>query len=203
MFTGIIEETGSITNIVESSEFRTIHVRARQIMEDASPGSSIAVNGVCLTARTITADGFTAELSKETLIRTTLGQLKTGATVNLERPMRADSRFGGHIVQGHVDGVGRVRQFDRARDEWNLLLEFQGPGAQYIVEKGSIAVDGISLTVASLPAANLFSIAIIPHTFDNTNLKNVRAGDPVNIEFDVIAKYVEKMTQHYRDGKGN
>src|SRR5688572_7390155 len=113
MFTGIIEETGSITTIVESSEFRTIHVRARQIMEDASPGSSIAVNGVCLTARTITADGFTAELSKETLIRTTLGQLKTGATVNLERPMRADSRFGGHIVQGHVDGVGRVRQFDR------------------------------------------------------------------------------------------
>jgi riboflavin synthase len=112
--------------------------------------------------------------------------------------MRGDSRFGGHIVQGHVDGVGRIRRFERAGDDWDLQVELPASGAQYIVEKGSIAVDGISLTVASMPGTNVFSVAIIPHTFDNTNLKGARAGDPVNLEFDVIAKYVEKLTEQYR-----
>jgi riboflavin synthase len=198
MFTGIVEEIGTITAIDNGADFRTIRVRARQVMSDLAPGSSIAVNGVCLTARSVASDSFTAELSKETLDRTTLGNLKARSIVNLERPMRGDSRFGGHMVQGHVDGVGRIRQFERKNDEWNLLVEVNGPGTQYMVEKGSITVDGISLTIASMPAANVFSVAIIPHTFDNTSLKEARAGDPVNLEFDVIAKYVEKMTQAYK-----
>src|SRR5262249_31353337 len=132
-----------------------------------------------------------------TLQRTSLGGLAQGSIVNLERPMRGDSRFGGHIVQGHVDGLGRIRRFDRQGDAWILEGEFPAAGARYIVEKGSIAVDGISLTVASLVGANAFSVAIIPHTFENTNLKNAKAGDPVNLEFDVLAKYVENLIKPY------
>jgi riboflavin synthase len=194
MFTGIIEETGQVTDVAGDGAFRTIHVRVGRVLDDIRPGSSVAVNGVCLTARTIGPSGFTAELSRETLDRTTLGELKTGSAVNIERPMRGDSRFGGHIVQGHVDGVGRIRHFERRGDDWDLQVEFPASGARYLVEKGSIAVDGISLTIASLPQPDVFSVAIIPHTFDNTNLKGAQAGDPVNLEFDVIAKYVEKMT---------
>ena len=193
MFTGIIEEIGEVTGIDETREFRTIHIRAGLVMQDLSPGSSIAVNGVCLTARSISPAGFSAEISSETWDRTTLGKLARGSVVNLERPLRGDSRFGGHIVQGHVDGVGRIRGFERQGDDWELEVEIPASGAQYIVEKGSIAVDGISLTVASLKDPDGFSVAIIPHTFDNTNLKAASAGDPVNIEFDVIAKYVERM----------
>ena len=136
-------------------------------------------------------------MSKETLDRTSLGSLKKGAVVNLERPMRADSRFGGHIVQGHVDGVGRIRGFDREGDAWNLEVEYPDFASRYIVEKGSIAVDGISLTVASLQGSSVFSVAIIPHTFENTNLKAARTNDPVNLEFDILAKYVENLLKPY------
>lgn len=197
MFTGIIEETGEIVAIDDAAGFRAIQVRGKSIFDDMSLGSSIAVNGVCLTARSITADTFSAEMSRETLDRTSLGHLTKGAIVNLERPMRADSRFGGHIVQGHVDGLGRIHQFDRAADAWNLEVEYPAAGARYIVEKGSITVDGISLTVAALAASRL-SVAIIPHTFENTNLKAAKAGDPVNLEFDVIAKYVENLLKPYQ-----
>jgi riboflavin synthase len=192
MFTGIIEEVGEVSAIEELREFRTIHVRAGLVRQDLSIGSSIAVNGVCLTTSPISPDSFSANLARETLNRTTLGSLRKGSLVNLERPMRADSRFGGHIVQGHVDGVGRIRRFDRNGDDWNLNVEFPASGAPYIVEKGSIAVDGISLTIASINKDN-FSVAIIPHTLENTNLKAASAGDPVNLEFDVIAKYIERM----------
>jgi riboflavin synthase len=136
-------------------------------------------------------------MSRETLARTSLGNLSRGAVTNLERPMRADSRFGGHIVQGHVDGLGRIRRFDREGDAWILEVEYPAAGSHYIVEKGSIAVDGISLTVASLLGSNTFSVAIIPHTFENTNLKAAKAGDPVNLEFDVVAKYVENLIKPY------
>jgi riboflavin synthase len=136
-------------------------------------------------------------MSRETLEHTSLGGLANGSIVNLERPMRGDSRFGGHIVQGHVDGLGRIRRFDRQGDAWILEVEFPAAGSRYIVEKGSIAVDGISLTVASLVGANAFSVAIIPHTFENTNLRNAKAGDPVNLEFDVLAKYVENLIKPY------
>jgi riboflavin synthase len=192
MFTGIIEEVGEIAAIDDSSAFRTLRVRATGILDGVTVGASIAVNGVCLTVRTFDKGSFTAELSKETLDRTSLKQVAAGSIVNLERPMRADGRFGGHMVQGHVDGVGKIRAFNRDGDSWNLQIEFPDAALRYIVEKGSIAVDGISLTVAAVKPPVL-DIAIIPHTFENTNLKRAAAGDTVNLEFDVIAKYVERM----------
>jgi riboflavin synthase len=195
MFTGIIEEVGEIAAVDsegDSGPFRTLRVRAGEILEGVSAGASIAVNGVCLTVRQHDKGSFTAELSRETLDRTSLKDLGAGSIVNLERPMRADGRFGGHMVQGHVDGVGRIQAFSRDGDSWNLQIEFPGPAIRYIVEKGSIAVDGISLTVAAVKPSVL-DIAIIPHTFENTNLKRAAAGDTVNLEFDIIAKYVERM----------
>jgi len=196
MFTGIIEEVGHIVAIEDSGEFRTLRVEAGAILDGIKAGASISVNGVCLTVRTCNAGSFTADLSRETLERTSLNSLHAGTVVNLERPMRADGRFGGHIVQGHVDGVGKIRSFDRDGDNWNLRVEFPESAARYIVHKGSIAIDGISLTVASLKTPVL-EVAIIPHTFENTNLRHAQAGDTVNLEFDVIAKYVERMM--YRD----
>jgi riboflavin synthase len=192
MFTGIIEEVGEIAEISDSGGFRTLRVRARRILNGIQTGASISVNGVCLTARTIHVDGFTADLSNETLERTSLKVLAAGSLVNLERPMRADGRFDGHIVQGHVDGVGRIRAFTRKGDDYRLEVEFSESALRYIVEKGSISVDGISLTIARVRPC-VFEVAIIPHTFDNTNLQRVQPGDPVNLEFDVIAKYVERM----------
>jgi riboflavin synthase len=197
MFTGIIEEIGEVVEIKDAGDFRAIHVRGKSIFDDLKLGSSIAVNGVCLTVRSIATNVFTAEMSRETLDRTSLGNLGRSSIVNLERPMRAESRFGGHIVQGHVDGIGWIRKFDREGDAWNLKVEYPAAGARYIVEKGSIAVDGISLTVASLQGSSVFSVAIIPHTFENTNLKVTKPGDPVNLEFDVIAKYVETLIKPY------
>ena len=197
MFTGIIEEIGEVVEIKDTGDFHAIHVRGKSVFDDLKLGSSIAVNGVCLTVRSIAATVFTAEMSRETLDRTSLGNLARGSIVNLERPMRAESRFGGHIVQGHVDGIGWIRKFDREGDAWNLKVEYPAAGARYIVEKGSIAVDGISLTVASLQGSSVFSVAIIPHTFENTNLKLSKTGDPVNLEFDVIAKYVETLIKPY------
>jgi riboflavin synthase len=197
MFTGIVEEVGTIAELNDAGEFRTIRIQAREIMDDIRIGSSIAVNGVCLTARMIGEGAFTAEMSSETIRRTTLGKLRKGSIVNLERPLRGDSRFGGHIVQGHVDGVGLIRRFDRQGDNWILDVEFPAVDSRYIVEKGSIAVDGISLTVASVKGEGVFSVSIIPHTFENTNLKTVQAGDRVNLEFDVLAKYVENLLKPY------
>jgi riboflavin synthase len=197
MFTGIIEETGNIVEINDAGEFRAIHVRGGSVFHDLRLGSSISVNGVCLTVRSIQTDVFSAEMSRETLDRTSLGNLARGAMVNLERPMRADSRFGGHIVQGHVDGVGRISKFDRQGDAWNLEIEYAADASRYIVEKGSIAVDGISLTVAGRRERGVFSVAIIPHTFENTNLKTAKVGNRVNLEFDVLAKYVENLIKPY------
>jgi riboflavin synthase len=196
MFTGIIEEVGEGIEVDNAQDFRTIRVRARKVMEDLSVGSSIALNGVCLTVRSLTPNSFSADLSRETLDRTTLKSIAIGSSLNLERPMRADSRFGGHIVQGHVDGVGTILSFNRNGDSWDLEVQFPQPAAGYIVEKGSIAVDGISLTVAAL-RNNLFSIAIIPHTLENTNLRTAKAGDAVNLEYDVVAKYVESLVKPY------
>jgi len=192
MFTGIIEVVGQIVSIEDSGDFRTLRVQVGAILDGIKAGDSIAVNGVCLTVRTFNSGSFTADLSRETLERTSLNALHAGTTVNLERPMRADGRFGGHIVQGHVDGVGKIRSFNRVGDNWNLQVEFPEDAARYIVHKGSIAVDGISLTVASL-GTSVLEVAIIPHTFENTNLRHAKTGDTVNLEFDIIAKYVERM----------
>jgi riboflavin synthase len=192
MFTGIIEEVGEVVAIDDTTEFRTLRVRAGKLLDGAVSGVSIAVNGVCLTARKLEAQTFTADLSQETLQRTSLKSARAGTIVNLERPMRADGRFGGHIVQGHVDGVGKIRKFGRDGDNWNLRVEVPAEGLRYIVEKGSIAIDGISLTVAAIQDSTV-EIAIIPHTFENTNLRHAKTGDTVNLEYDVIAKYVERM----------
>ena len=197
MFTGIIEEVGEVVEVADTGNFRTIVVRGNTVFDDLRTGSSIAVNGVCLTVRSMASRIFTAEMSRETLDRTSLGSLKKGTVLNLERPMRADSRFGGHIVQGHVDGVGHIRRFERQADAWNLEVEYPETDKCYLVEKGSIAVDGISLTVASLRSPNIFSVAIIPHTFENTNLRTARPNDPMNLEFDVLAKYIESLLKPY------
>ncbi len=186
-----------MVDVTDTGNFRTIVVKANTVFDDLRAGSSIAVNGVCLTVRSMVSGTFAAEMSRETLDRTSLGSLKKDTGVNLERPMRADSRFGGHIVQGHVDGVGLIQLFERQGDAWNLEVEYPETDKQYLVQKGSIAVDGISLTVASFPRANIFSVAIIPHTFENTNLRTARVNDPVNLEFDVLAKYIETLLKPY------
>jgi len=191
MFTGIVEETGT----VQSQERRgdVVVVRVAAVLGGLPLGGSIAVNGCCLTAVTVDAGGFVCELTEETLRRTGFeGRLRRGARVNLERPMRADGRFDGHIVQGHVDGCGRVVRLSRSGDAAELEVEAPQDVLRYLVEKGSVAVDGISLTVASLRPSG-FTVALIPYTLEHTNLADARAGDRVNLEVDVIAKYVERL----------
>jgi len=192
MFTGIIEEVGKVKVLRFIRNTAALEIEATRTLEDLQPGASIAVNGVCLTVRGRARQGFQAELSQETLARSSLGQLKQGSWVNLERPLLATSRLGGHFVQGHVDSVGTVLAIDSEDDfafyQFSLPPEIQ----PYVVEKGSIAVDGISLTVARL-RHDSFQVAIIPHTLENTNLSTRRVGDLVNLECDVLAKYVESV----------
>ena len=193
MFTGIIEEIGHITRIDVQGENRRIQNSAR-ISAELKTGDSVSVSGVCLTALDISKDSFHADLAPETWQRTSLSRLQPGALVNLELPMRANGRFDGHIVQGHVDGVGQLKKFERISDTGNWWLTIQLPAEleKYVVHKGSIAIEGISLTVATLEHRDC-TVAIIPHTAESTNLKSLKPGDPVNLEADVIAKYVEKM----------
>jgi riboflavin synthase len=194
MFTGIIEELGRIAQISERGENRRITIAAKHAPKELKLGDSIAVSGVCLTALDIKAESFCADLAPETWARTSFSRLHQGALVNLELSMKADGRFGGHIVQGHVDGVGELLAFDRIADSNNWLLQISLPSeiAKYTVLKGSISIEGISLTVAQLDE-NLCTVAIIPHTVEATNLHTLKPGDPVNLEADLIAKYVEKM----------
>ncbi len=193
MFTGIIEGTGTIERMERRGDVLVVRVAAGGVASGLPKGGSIAVNGCCLTAVEVDAGGFLCELTAETLARTAFDQrLRSGVRVNLERPMRADGRFDGHIVQGHVDGVGRVVEMKRLGDSAEMAVEPPPPLEKYLVEKGSIAVDGISLTVASLrPRA--FTVALIPYTLEVTNLKDTRPGERVNLEVDVIAKYVERL----------
>lgn len=194
MFTGIIEEVGRVARILTKGENRRIQIEAAGLSQQLKTGASVSVSGVCLTALDITANSFHADLAPETWARTSFSRLKTGALVNLELPMPADGRFDGHIVQGHVDGVGVLKTFDRIADSdnWWLNLELPAELEKYVVHKGSISIEGISLTVAKLEGRSC-SVAIIPHTVEMTNLKAVQPGYPLNLEMDVIAKYVEKM----------
>jgi riboflavin synthase len=196
MFTGIVEAVGEVVEISEREAFRRIGIRAPDVAGQIQVGSSVLTDGVCITACGLSEDGFVADLSRETLERTTFKHIQPGTRVNIEQAMSADSRFGGHIVQGHVDEVGRIARFDRSGDDWILEIAHDPASASRLVWKGSIAVDGISLTVAELSEASL-SIAIIPFTLEHTNLQYRRPGDPVNLEFDVLAKYVEKLVAPY------
>lgn len=194
MFTGIIEEVGSIMRIEQRGENRRITITAKNTPKELGTGNSVAVSGVCLTALDIQPESFCADLAPETWTRTSFSRIHEGALVNLELPMKADGRFGGHIVQGHVDGVGKLSAFERIADSenWWLHIELPEDVAKYTVFKGSISIEGISLTVATLEK-NRCTIAIIPHTVEMTNLHSLQPGDPVNLEADLIAKYVEKM----------
>ena len=199
MFTGLIQETGEIAGIERltgqnGGSVTRITVKAQNVLSELKTGDSIAVNGVCLTALDIREQQFSADLAEETLRRTSLQRLKAGLLVNLELPTRAQDRMGGHVVQGHVDGVGSIVSLQKIkyRDDWRLLIELPSEIARYVVPQGSITVEGISLTVAAIEGSRL-EIAIIPHTWQSTNLRALRPGDPVNIEVDVLAKYAEKL----------
>jgi riboflavin synthase len=194
MFTGIVEEVGKITRIDQRGENRRITIAAETTPKELGTGHSVSVSGVCLTALDIKPGSFCADLAPETWVRTSFSRIHEGALVNLELPMKADGRFGGHIVQGHVDGVGKLLSFERIAESENWWLEISLPEEieKYTVYKGSISIEGISLTVAKLDR-NRCTIAIIPHTVEMTNLHSLKPGDPVNLEADLIAKYVEKM----------
>jgi len=193
MFTGIVEETGVVTSAERRGAVLVVRIAATRALAGLERGGSIAVSGCCLTAVEVDGGSFTCELTEETLARTVFAErLRAGARVNLERPMRADGRFDGHIVQGHVDGIGTVRALRRQGASAELEVAVPPELARYVVEKGSIAVDGVSLTVSGL-APGLFRVALIPYTLEHTSLGEARAGGPVNLEVDVIAKYVERL----------
>jgi riboflavin synthase len=192
MFTGIVEELGSLRAIEDLGDAVRLSVYGPMVVKDARPGDSIAVNGVCLTVVDLDGDGFTADVMKETLDRSALGALTDGDPVNLERAATLGSRLGGHLVQGHVDGVGTLTGRDRA-EHWEVVtIELPAGLSRYVVEKGSITVDGVSLTVAAVDGDEL-SVSLIPTTLELTTLGRKRVGAPVNLEVDVIAKYVEKL----------
>ncbi len=192
MFTGIIEELGEIRALEQRGEGVRLRVAARIVSEGTQEGDSIAVNGVCLTALEVGADGFSADGSRETLQRSTLGGLRAGSVVNLERAVTPATRLGGHIVQGHVDARGRFLSAEEHGGSWTVRVGFPVDVARYLVFKGSISVEGISLTVAGLYEDH-FEIAVIPKTWAGTNLSRLRSGDAVNLEVDIIAKYVERI----------
>ncbi len=193
MFTGIIEEVGTVAALEQQPAGARLRIRCSTVMDDVREGSSVAVNGVCLTAVRIESDSFGADLAPETLKRTNLGDLQDGSVVNLERPLSPTGRLSGHIVQGHVDGTGELLGFESIRDEnWWLKIRIPAELDRWLVYKGSVAVDGISLTVATLESGVL-GITIIPHTFEMTSLRAYKPGARVNIECDILAKHVDKL----------
>jgi riboflavin synthase len=202
MFTGIIEEVGQVNGIEQRGEDRRITITAKHAPKELKSGDSVAVSGVCLTALDIKPGSFCADLAPETWMRTSFSRIHQGAQVNLELPMKADGRFGGHIVQGHVDGVGKLIAMDRIADSenWWLHIDLPREVEKYTVHKGSISIEGISLTVARLEERRC-TVAVIPHTVEMTNLGSLKPGDPVNLEADLIAKYVEKLIRREPEGR--
>lgn len=192
MFTGIIEEVGVIKNIKMGAKSAVITIQAETVMEDIHLGDSIAMNGVCLTVTSFDKNSYSVDVMHETLRRTNLGALKGGSRVNLERAMAADGRFGGHIVAGHVDGTGVITSMKQDDNAVWIDIETDASVLKYIVEKGSITIDGISLTVAQVDSRS-FAVSVIPHTGMHTTLLEKKPGDSVNLETDMIGKYVEKL----------
>lgn len=197
MFTGIIEEVGTVRRVLSGGTAGEISIRAATVLEGTHIGDSIAVNGVCLTVTGMTGDGFTADVMPETLRRTNLGRLNSDSRVNLERAMAAGGRFGGHIVSGHIDGVGTIRSMRREENAVWVTIAAPTPILRLIVEKGSIAIDGVSLTVAEV-TSETFSVSIIPHTGAQTILLSKRPGEQVNLENDVVGKYVQRLLEPYQ-----
>lgn len=203
MFTGIIEEIGYVEKISHASRSAQVSVRCRKVLKGTHIGDSIAVNGVCLTVTSLGSGSFTADVMDETYSRTSLKLLAPGSGVNLERAMQANGRFGGHIVAGHVDGIGKIVRI--TKQEMAVVYEIEVDSSEdllrYIIQKGSITVDGISLTVASLTDLG-FTISIIPHTISNTTLNDRKVGDTVNLETDIVGKYVERLLTRGVSGAG-
>jgi riboflavin synthase len=197
MFTGIVEHMGKVESLQTSAQGSRLCVHAGPLAASLAISGSIAVNGCCLTIVEIRGETFAADLSSETLRRTAFGELKCGARVNLERPLTAGKEFGGHFMQGHVDGIGRVARVDPDGANWWLGVRLPSELLRYVAMKGSIAIDGISLTVANL-ATDVVEAAIIPFTYANTNLQALRPGDAVNIEVDILAKYLERLLETRR-----
>lgn len=197
MFTGIIEEVGTVRRVLSGGTAGEISIRAATVLEGTNIGDSIAVNGVCLTVTGMTGDGFTADVMPETLRRTNLGRLNSDSRVNLERAMAAGGRFGGHIVSGHIDGVGTIRSMRREENAVWVTIAAPTHILRLIVEKGSIAIDGVSLTVAEV-TSETFSVSIIPHTGAQTILLSKRPGEQVNLENDVVGKYVQRLLEPYQ-----
>ena len=201
MFTGIVEEKGIIRSLNINGSSGTIRIEARKVLEGTSIGDSIAVNGICLTVTSMGDGFFTADVMAETVRRSSLGSLSQGSEVNLERAMSANGRFGGHIVSGHIDGTGTVRSLVREENAIWVTIYTPPEILKYIVHKGSICIDGISLTVASVGSDN-FKVSVIPHTGSETTLLSKRPGSPVNLENDIIAKYVERL-MNYKEEENN
>jgi riboflavin synthase len=201
MFTGIVEEQGVVESVTELQESARVRIRAAEVLEGSRPGDSIAVNGVCLTVVDVLPDGFTADVMKETLDRTSIGAAGAGNRVNLERAARLDSRIGGHLVQGHVDGVGTIEEITETTNWTVMRIGLPTRLMRYLAAKGSIAVDGVSLTVVDVlqgapgSATGAFTVSLIPTTLMHTSLGTREVGDVVNLEVDVIAKYVERLLQ--------
>ena len=192
MFTGLVEEVGTVRSIRRGRYSAVLEIGAETVTKGLRTGDSVAVNGVCLTAVSCREDSFSADVMHETLNRSSLAQLRSGSHVNLERAMPADGRFGGHIVAGHVDGVGRILGTEKDGTAVWYRIGADQSVLRYVVEKGSVAVDGISLTVAAVTETD-FSVSLIPHTARMTILGEKKAGDPVNLETDIVGKYVEKL----------
>jgi riboflavin synthase len=192
MFTGIIEETGRVVSFTPAADAWRLQLAARLVPEAMAVGDSVAVNGCCLTVTRFDANNLWFDVLEETRRLTNFAQLAAGGAVNLERSLRADSRMGGHFVTGHIDGLGRIEVLELRGKDYFLRVQIPGGGARYLVYKGSIAIDGISLTVAEV-AGDSFVVWLIPHTLAVTNLREKKAGDGLNLEFDVLAKYVEKL----------
>jgi riboflavin synthase len=197
VFTGIVEEVGTVVVREDQKDAARLHIRARKVLEDVSLGDSIAVNGVCLTVTAVDRDVWSTDVMAETLRRSSLGKAEAGASVNLERAVTPHTRLGGHLMQGHVDGVGTLVSRDPS-EHWEVVRIALPPAlARYVVEKGSIAVDGVSLTVSAVSPGDVsepwFEVSLIPTTLRETTLGARTPGDPVNLEVDVIAKYVERL----------
>jgi len=201
LFTGIIEELGRIASFTKQGTGAKLKISTKVVTNNTNEGDSIAVNGVCLTALEITAHSFAADVSAETLNRSTLGSLKVGSAVNLERAVTPATRLGGHIVQGHVDARGKFLSAVQSGDFWTVRISYPKSIGQYLVFKGSISVEGISLTIADL-TEDYFEIAVIPKTWTLTNLSGLKTGDAVNLEADVIAKYVERIMLYRQKDTG-